>query len=267
MQTWIDPVTHVASQQPACVPAPAGTLDPVRYPYNGTFAPTKAQSIPTIFDRLDAKALSYKLYSNIWIWSVCPIFAKCLYTSQLGHMTDTSNVFNDARLGRLPAFSLVLPGGPGGTDQHAPASMLLGDNWIGKIVNAIRSGPQWSSTAIFITYDDCGCYYDHVPPGRNPDGTAQGPRMPMVIVSPYAKAGYVDSTPATFPSILHFAEESLGLAPLTVNDANAYDYGNSFDFTRGARTDHVALPQQPIPASTWRFIAQHPEITQPNEDS
>ena len=72
------------------------------------------------------------------------------------------------------------------------------------------------------------------PPGLNPDGTQMGFREPMVIVSPYAKVASTDSHDATFASILRFAEETFNLAPLNVNDAQAYDYSGSFDFTKPA---------------------------------
>ena len=84
--------------------------------------------------------------------------------------------------------------------------MAQGDNWIGSIVNAIEQGPQWTSTAIFITWDDCGCFYDHVPP---PPGL--GIRVPMLLVSPYAKAGYTDSAAASFASILAYTEHAFTL--------------------------------------------------------
>jgi phospholipase C len=267
VDTWIDPATHVASKQPSCVPAAPGTLDPVAYPYGGAFAPTQVQHIPTIFDELDAAAQPWRIYSNVYNWSICPSFADCLYTPQHNNQSIPVNILNDARFGRLPAYTILAPSGPGGTGQHAPGSMIVGDNWIGQVVNAIRSGPQWSSTAIFITYDDCGCFYDHVPPGTNPDGTAQGVRVPMVIVSPYAKVGYVDSQPATFASILRFTEETLGLPSLGVNDANAYDYANSFTFGAKPRTDQFALPQHKVPASSLEFIKHHPEILKPDDDT
>src|ERR1019366_2959060 len=125
--------------------------------------------------------------------------------------------------------------------QHNQMSMAKGDNWIGQVVSAIENGPDWSSTAIFITYDDCGCFYDHVAPSVNPDGTPQGTRIPMVIVSPYAKAGYTDSTPATFASILAYVEQTFGLAPLSLNDAAAYPYTNSFDYSQ---TPLTGIPMQ-----------------------
>src|SRR5439155_1658622 len=91
-----------------------------------------------------------------------------------------SQVIDDATNGTLPTVSIVTP--TNSKSQHNFYSMKMGDNWIGQVVQAIENGPQWSSTAIFITYDDCGCFYDHVAP---PAGL--GIRVPMVIVSPYAK--------------------------------------------------------------------------------
>jgi phospholipase C len=253
---WIDPATKQQSMQPSCIPAPAGVLDPAQYPYRGAFRQTPVTNVPTIFDRLDAKGLPWKLYASIVGWSICPTFAKCIYGPQGANLVPPSNIFTDAKNGHLPAYSVLLPSGPNGTGQHPPSSMLLGDNWIAKEVNAIQAGPDWSSTAIFITYDDCGCFYDHVPPpGKNPDGTDQGIREPMVIISPYAKRAYTDSNPATFASILRFTEETFGLAALGVNDAQAYDYANSFNFTQPGTAPRVWPPQQPVSDATLRSSA------------
>lgn len=250
---WIDPATKTKSMQPSCIPAPPGMLDPVKYPYNGAFRQTSVQNVRTIFDNLDAQNLPWKLYGSVVGWTICPTFAECQYGPQRKNLVPPSNIFSDAQNGRLPAYSILLPTGPNGTGQHPPSSMLVGDNWIAQEVNAIQASPDWPTTAIFITYDDCGCFYDHVPPpAKNPDGTLQGLREPMVIVSPYAKFGFTDSQPATFASILHFAEEALGLPTLGVNDAQAYDYANSFDFTKPPGAPRVWLRQQPVSAATLR---------------
>ena len=81
--------------------------------------------------------------------------------------------------------------------QHNNQSFLVGDDWIGSQVAAVMSNTSmWNSTAIFITWDDCGCFYDHVNPLRFAKGW--GVRVPMIIAGPYVKAGYTDSHPATF---------------------------------------------------------------------
>jgi len=262
---WRDPVTHHLSEQPACIPARPGTLDAKRYPYNGPFRRSKVKYIPTIFDRLDAAGRSWKIYATYQVWSVCPTFAECAFGPQRSNVVPTYDIINDAQASRLPAYSLLLPGGPGGTAQHNGHSMRSGDNWIGKVVDAIEHSPDWSSTAIFITYDDCGCFYDHVPPGKNPDGTQQGIRIPLVIISPYAKRKYTDHRPASLASILRFTEITFGLKALNVNDAHAYAYGNAFNFAAKPTGARAQMRQYAIPAASRRYLASHP-VSQTDED-
>ncbi len=130
--------------------------------------------------------------------------------------------------------------------EHNGFSMTTGDNWLGHQVAAVMNGPNWGSTAIFIVWDDCGCFYDQVPPGTNPDGTPQGPRVPLVIVSPYARAGYTDTTPATFASILAYGEQTFGLSPLTFNDAFAYPFSRAFNYHQ-APLPAVRMVTRPVP--------------------
>ena len=136
--------------------------------------------------------------------------------------------------------------------MHNPFSMAEGDNWIGRTVSAIESGPQWAHTAIFITWDDCGCFYDHVAP---PAGL--GIRNPVVIVSPYAKARYTDSTVATTASLLAFTEHTFGLTPLGTADATAYDYANAFNFAQ-APLAGIRMTQTTVPAGSLTYIAANP---------
>jgi phospholipase C len=205
----------------------------------GAFKPTLVRYVPSIFDRLDAARLPWKIYGTTesatgnYAWSICPSLADCLYTSQDHNLVPSSRFVPDARAGNLPAYSVVVPGS--GTviySQHNTQSMAAGDNWIGQVAAAVMNGPQWSSTALFITYDDCGCFYDHVRPGVNPDGTLQGPRAPLVIVSPYARSGYTDTAATTFAGILAFTEHTFSLAPLNANDRDAYDFSHAFNFSQ-----------------------------------
>jgi phospholipase C len=245
--------------QPSCIPARPGFLDPSKYPYNGAFRATKAQWVPTIMNRLEAQHRTWKLYSSFSIWSICPSFAECQFGPQHLNVVPTNDFLTDAKAGTMPAYSVLLPSGPGGgTSQHNGDSMRAGDNWIGQAITALQQSPNWSSTAVFVTYDDCGCFYDHVAPGTNPDGTPQGIRVPMVIVSPYAKVAFTDHQPATFASILRFTEEAFGMAPLSVNDRDAYDFANSFDFSAPVAGPRVSLSRHPVPAASQQYIATHP---------
>ena len=251
---WVDPNSHALITEPSCVPDPA-----LKLPNGGAFAPTPVSYVPTIMDRLDQARLPWQIYTTTsrppsgtdsYQWATCPSFAECLDTKQRAHMVPTDDVLTDAQKGTLPAFSLVLPAADtdpisGGASQHNEKSMTVGDRWIGTLTSALEHGPEWSSTALFITYDDCGCFYDQVPPGLNPDGTQRGTRVPLVIVSPYAVYRYVDSTPASFASILAFTERTFGLAPLNVNDAGAYSFTNAFNYSQPP-TPPVPMVQQPV---------------------
>jgi len=259
LATWTDPETHAVSRQPSCVPARPGSLDAVKYPYGGAFQATAVDWVPTIFDRLDGKHLSWRLYSSVVEWAICPSFAECLFGPQHTNVVKTTQILTDAQRGELPAYSVVLPEGPGGaTDQHNGSSMRAGDNWIGRVLATLQKSPQWSSTAVFITYDDCGCFYDHVAPGVNADGSPQGIRVPMVIVSPWTKRGYTDHHQASFASILKFTELAFGLRNLGVNDGEAYDYADSFDFNARPSGSRVVLRQHPLSAAEKAYLAAHP---------
>ena len=245
---WREPVTHRTKDVPSCIPDPA-----LKLPNGGAFRPTSVSYEPTIMDRLAAGGLSWKLYGasygqNGYHWSICPTFAECLYTSQSAHVSPDQQFFTDAKAGRLPSFSVVTPGGPYAPDScHNGSSNIACDNFLGQVASAVMAGRQWHSTALFITWDDCGCFYDQVPPGKNPDGTQQGPRLPMMIISPYAKPGHVDNTPATFEGVLAFAERTFNLAPLGVNDAQAYPFSHSFNYSqkplKPVRMVHRAIPK------------------------
>ena len=192
------------------------------------------------------------------MWDICPTFAECLYTRQDTHLVSAEQFATDAANGRLPAFSVVTPGGHTFSKScHNQMSMTACDNWTGQLVTEVENSPDWASTAIFITFDDFGGFYDQVYPGTNtnPDGTQQGPRTPMIIVSPYAKPGYTDTTSATFAGILAYTEHLFGLSPLGANDAGAYDFRSAFNYSQ-APLPPVHMVNRPLPP--W---AKHLRIT------
>jgi phospholipase C len=243
---WTPSAGQAPIEVPSCVPDKKG---------RGPYRTSPVRYVPTIMDRVEAAGLSWKLYSpsskNVgYGWAICPTFYECLGSGQARRVKPAADVVRDARNGRLPSLSIVVPNPE--DSQHNSRSLMQGDNWIARAVHAIMRGPDWSSTAIFITYDDCGCFYDPVRPPRG-----DGIRVPMVIVSPYAKPGFVDHAKASFVSMLAFAEHTLGLAPLSQLDANAYDYANAFDFSQRPNPP-IDLPQHAVPASSLRWIADHP---------
>jgi phospholipase C len=147
------------------------------------------------------------------------------------------------------------------------ARCAAGGNWLGQLVGAVMNGPQGDSTAVFITWDDCGSFYDQVQPGTNPDGTPQGPRVPMVIISPWVRSGYTNITHTTFAGVLSFTEAAFGLQWLSANDAGAYDYSGAFKLSQSpppaVRMRHRRFPKAstsggPRPSRTRELGAARP---------
>jgi phospholipase C len=235
--TWAPP-GGTTSYQPSCVPNLDGT---------GPYRSSRVAYVPTVLQRIEDAGLTWHLYqgdkttspTKMNNWSVCTYFAWCEHNRDtLAYNSATRDFTAAAAAGTLPALSLMMP--LDATSQHNADSMSTGDNYIGNIVSAAESSPEWHSTVIFITYDDCGCFYDHVIP---PAGL--GLRNPMVIVSPWVKPGSTDSTIAVQPySMLAFIQHTFGLGSLTPAVDNAYDYSDSFDFT---------LP----PVATVKMIRTH----------
>jgi phospholipase C len=250
---WVSPSGRT-KHEPGCIPDPS--LKGV--PYGGAFEPTPVSWMPSIFDSLDHAGIPWRIYDGLngasfGGWSVCPSLADCWYTHQKADVSGTLAFAAGAAGGKLPAFSIITPGGKNTQySQHNALSMTAGDNFIGKIANEVMASPEWSSTVLFITYDDCGCFYDQVPPAINPDGTRQGPRSPLIIVSPWAKPGYTDTTPTTFAGILAFTEHTFGLAPLDANDAAAYGFSRAFNFSQAPRKP-ARMVRRPLPASARRI--------------
>ncbi len=117
----------------------------------------------------------------------------------------------DALNGDLPSVSWIVTGE--GKSEHPPASTCIGENWTVEQLNALMQGPLWSSTALFLTWDDFGGFYDHVPPPEV-DRFGFGPRVPLLIISPYARHGHISHAVYEFSSLLKFVERRFGLAPL-----------------------------------------------------
>lgn len=106
------------------------------------------------------------------------------------------------------------------------------------LVSAVMNSSYWPSTAIFIAWDDYGGWYDHVPPPQI-DSFGLGFRVPCLVISPYAKQGFMDHTQSDFCSILKFIEVRYGLSPLTKRDASTNNMLEAFNFTQPPRKPHI----------------------------
>jgi phospholipase C len=138
------------------------------------------------------------------IWNPLPYFDTVRRDGQLGNIRPIHQFYVDARTGRLPAVSWVDPAGA--VSEHPPAGIALGQDYVTSLINAVMRGPDWGSSAIFLSWDDWGGFYDHVKPPRV-DGAGYGLRVPALVISPYAKRGYIDHQTLSFDAYAKFIED------------------------------------------------------------
>jgi phospholipase C len=191
----------------------------------------------TLADELDARGYSWRYYAppastGGYIWSTFDAIKHIRYGPDWKYVVPAAQFMTDAASGNLPTVSWIVT--PARVSEHAPASVCVGENWTVQMLNSLMRGPDWSSTAIFLTWDDFGGFYDHVAP-QQIDGYGLGFRVPLLVISPYARKGFIDHTQYEFSSMLRFAEDELGLPTLTNRDKAANDMMGAFNFNQSAR--------------------------------
>jgi len=150
------------------------------------------------------------------------------------HLKDEKEFVAAIDAGTLPAVAFFKPAGRY-TEHPSYTDVTSGDEHIALLLDRLRKSPQWSKMAVIVTYDENGGFWDHVPPPAGPgwgDRWGPGTRIPAIVVSPYAKRGYVDKTPYDTTSILKFITRRFGLEPLPGVRPNAGDLTNAFDLSR-----------------------------------
>lgn len=138
------------------------------------------------------------------IWNPLPWFETVQQDNQLSNIQDTSKFYAAAKAGTLPAVSWIAPNGK--NSEHPPALVSIGQSYTTSLINAIMQSPDWSSTAIFLSWDDWGGFYDHVQP-PSVDVNGYGLRVPAIVISPYAKSGYIDHQTLSHDAYLKFIED------------------------------------------------------------
>jgi phospholipase C len=203
------------------------------------------QTMPTIGDRLSQKGISWAWFAGGWNDAIAghpdslfqyhhqPFVYFANYADgtpgRAEHLKDESDFLAAAHNGTLPAVAFVKP--IGAKNEHPGyADLLSGERYALELIEAVRNGPNWHDAAIIVTYDENGGFWDHVAP---PQGDRWGPgtRIPTVIISPYARRGFVDHTTYDTMSILAFIEHRFGLEPLGRRDSAAADLTAAFDFS------------------------------------
>jgi phospholipase C len=225
------------------------------------------KSALTIFDELQMRRVPWKVYFT----DTPPeaMFAGSYLSYKDFHYTAIDQLYADAKAGTLPAVSFVDASNgdqvSGFTetqdDEHPPAVMQVGQAFLARVTKALMASPQWGRTALFITYDEHGGLWDHVPPpsacppdstppmltaGDAPGGYDRlGVRVPFVVISPWAKKGFIGHQIYDHSSIARFVEARFALPAMSNRDANAAAPFEMFDFAK-ARTDAPAVPDVPI---------------------
>ena len=233
---------------------PDGYLVNTAFPANGPHPATVTDTaqlvppltLPTIGERLDEKNISWGWFSGGWNDAVAghpdPLFQfnhqPFAYFAKYGngtpgqaaHLHDEQDFLRAAHDNTLPAVAFVKPAG---ADNEHPgyADLARGQQHVADLVKAVQQSPAWADTAIIVTYDESGGFWDHVAPPKG-DRWGPGTRVPAIVISPYAKKGFVDHTQYDSTSILKLIEERWTLAPLGTRDAAATGLANAFDFSQ-----------------------------------
>jgi phospholipase C len=247
--------------------APAGTTVALLGP-NGTDLPGPFPCFdePTLPDELDASGLTWRYYapalgSDGGIWSALDAIRHIRdgadWTNDV--ISPETNVLADAANAPLASVTWIVPSGAN-SDHASTLEASGGPQWVTSVVNAIGQGPSWNSTAIFIIWDDWGGWFDHVPPPQL-DPMGLGFRVPLIVISPYAKHGYVSHVQRESASLLHFAEATFGLAPVAASDARADALMDCFDFTQSP-APFVPFKTSRTPASFYHA----PDSRPPDDD-
>ncbi len=230
----------------------------------------------SVLDELEKRHVSWQLYAD-GSPGAGVVYATSLVTrwGRRNVLSHIDQFVADAKAGHLPAVSLVDPdmpltGSGGETDEHPPGDIQSGEAFVAQITQAVMTSPQWAHTALFITHDEHGGFYDHVapPPACPPDTTApilgsgdttqggfdmEGVRVVLLAVSPYAKKGYVGHHVYDHTSITRFIEAKFKLPALTARDANAEPLTDLFDFSRPAFAKPPSLATPTVDPTQYSY--------------
>ncbi|MBV8344690.1 MAG: hypothetical protein JO190_06825 [Candidatus Eremiobacteraeota bacterium] len=182
-----------------------------------------------------AKSLSWHYYQagkgpGLWHGpdAILPIFRRPDFSTNV--VSPPARVLRDIKSGRLANVVWVTP--TAAASDHAGSTDGTGPSWVASVVNTIGRSQYWNSTAIFVVWDDWGGWYDPVPPPIY-NSYELGFRVPLIVISPYAKQHYVSTVQHEFGSILKFTEETFSLGTLGTTDVRADDLSDCFDFSKG----------------------------------
>lgn len=195
---------------------------------------------PSLTDLIQAKSLTWHYYQEhvaTGLWEAPDAIKHVRNSSEyyVDVVHPPKQVIADVRKGRLANVVWVTP--TLAASDHA-GNDGSGPSWVASVVNTIGASKFWNSTAIFVTWDDWGGFFDHVKPHIY-NSYEDSFRVPLIVISPYAKSHYVSHKPHEFGSILKFVEEAFGLGSLDTTDVRSDNLADCFNFTQLARPFHA----------------------------
>jgi phospholipase C len=238
----------------------------------GNTPPPSEDVKPSLFRQLDQRGISWLVYREGKTFEE-KIFP-ALYRDRGEHFRDIEEFFADAAGNRLPAYVWLETsyGGPKATDEHPPADIELGQAQVARVIRALMQSPAWKRSALFIMYDEPGGFYDHVPPPsacvpddippalekRHLPGAFDrlGMRVPLIVVSPFAKKHYVSHSVYSHTSILRMVQARFELPALSRRDANSAIPYDLFDFDSPPFLAPPALPEPKVDQPALRACVQ-----------
>jgi phospholipase C len=222
---------------------PNGSIDST-----GTSYLNEANDTPTLMDQLINSSVSWKYYDftiptgsyaqaiangTVWkYWNVLVSKASTYQPIFASHFVPNQQIFSDLASGSAPNVSWIIPTAI--ASEHPPYDVLTGQNWTLSVINAIENSSIWNSSAIFLTWDEYGGFYDSVLP-PTVDGFGLGFRVPLLVVSPYVRENFVNPANGSFGSILQFVEARYGFHAVGTRDALAPNLYSYFDFNQTPR--------------------------------
>jgi phospholipase C len=240
----------------------------------GDVIPKNGFDAPTIFDRLEATGISWKFYVQSYdptinlyhkgngdhgaqvVWVPPLTYPRYLSDPKfMAHIVPLEQYYTDLANNNLPAVSYIVPSG---ASEHPPGSIQAGEAFVRTLIDSLERSSAWKSSAFQWSYDDWGGWYDHVVPPQI-DNFGYGFRAPALLVSPYAKRGFVDHTTLDFTSTVKFIEENWNLQPLASpdpavakangqRDRRVNSFMGAFDFKQGPRpANMLGLERHPKP--------------------
>jgi phospholipase C len=218
---------------------------------------------PTVGQQLTKHEIDWAYYAPLpgylgYMWNayngIDEVFHSDLWQEHAQHNID--DLVNDIKANRLPSVTWAVPHFE--LSDHPPSSSAFTHNWVMDIVNAVMQGDMWEHTAIFLTWDEWGGFYDHVAPPQI-DGLGLGFRVPLLTISPYTPKGLIDDELGEFSTPLRFISDNWGIPPLSPRIAASHNMEHLFDFKANAQAPRVAIERAKTFGNPYTFPQHFPD--------